>query len=45
MSLEETKTNRDVLDNLQGKLVSGFYLHKINTDGKEFEVYEKDKEQ
>ena len=40
MSLEETKTNSDILANLEEKLVSGFYLDKINIDGKEFEVYE-----
>ena len=46
MSLaEETKTNSDVLDNLHEKLASVFYLDKINIDGKEFEVYEKDKEE
>ena len=36
--------DKDILDNLHGKLVSGFYLDKINIDGKEFEVYEKEKE-
>ena len=34
----------DILDNLNGKLASGFYLDKINIDGKDFEVYEKNKE-
>ena len=44
MSLaEETKTNSDVLDNLQEKLVLGFYLDKINIDGK-FEIWEQNKE-
>ena len=32
----------DILSNLPGKLVSGFYLDKINIDGKEFEVYKKE---
>ena len=44
MSLTK-ETNIYVLDNLQEKLVSSFYLDKINIDGKEFEVYEKNKKE
>ena len=35
--------DRDILDNLQEKLVLGFYLDKINIDGK-FEIWEQNKE-
>ena len=44
MSLaEETKTKSDILDNLPGKLASGFYLDKINIDGK-FKIWKQNKE-
>ena len=32
--VEELEANRDILDNLQEKLVSAFYLDKINIEGK-----------
>ena len=32
----------DILDDLPGKLVSGYYLDKISINGKEFEVYKKE---
>ena len=31
----------DILDNIHEKLESGFYLDKINIDGREFEIFEK----
>ena len=34
----------DILDNIHEKLESGFYLDKINIDGREFEIFEKTKE-
>ena len=40
--VEELEANRDILDNLQEKLVSGFYLDKINIEGK-FEIWEQNK--
>ena len=40
---EKIKAYRDNMDNLPGKLVSGFYLDKINIDGK-FEIWEQNKE-
>ena len=33
-----------ILSNIHEKLKSGFYLDKINIDGREFEIYEKTKE-
>ena len=44
MRLSE-KTNSGVLNNLQEKLESGFYLDKINIDGREIEVYEKNEKE
>ena len=33
---EKIKTHRDNIENLPGKLVSGYYIDKISIDGKEF---------
>ena len=41
--VEELEANRDILDNLQEKLVSGFYLDKINIEGK-FVIWGQNKE-
>ena len=43
--IEEFDAKSDILDNLHGKLASGYYIDKINIDGKEFEVYEKNKKE
>ena len=42
--MKDSLVENDILSNINEKLKSGFYLDKINIDGTEFEVYEKNKE-
>ena len=42
--MEDLTVENDILSNIHEKLKSVFYLDKINIDGIEFEVYEKNKE-
>ena len=42
--MEDLAVENNILSNIHEKLASGFYLDKINIDGREFEICEKTKE-